>query len=216
MNTLTIRYKLIHQIVNDIYINSNITQFPVDILSIIKSFSTITIVSYSTYAKNHNLTNEELLNCFTSDDGFSVLSKSKDKYIIFFNDFIDNSKQRMRWTIAHELGHILCKHHLFNNDNFSDEEIYSFKEREANHFSSMILAHSVVLNELSLISSKEIEFYCDLSSAAAKFRFDNHKRYCRYSTSSDRYIIRNFKEYTDARNQDYQEHLAFLHAFQLY
>lgn len=216
MNTLTIRYKLIHQIVNDIYINSNITQFPVDILSIIESFSTITVVSYTTYAKNHNLTKEELLDCFTSDDGFSVLSKSKDKYIIFFNDFIDHSKQRMRWTIAHELGHILCKHHLFNNDKFSDEEIYSFKERESNHFASMILAHSVVLNELNLTSSKEIEFFCDLSSAAAKFRFDNHKRYYRYSTSSDRYIVRNFKEYTDARNQDYQEHLAFLRAFQLY
>lgn len=77
MNTLMIRYKFIHQIVNDIYINANITQFPVDILSIIDSFKNIKIVSYSTYAKDLNLTKEEFLECFTSDDGFSVFSKSK-------------------------------------------------------------------------------------------------------------------------------------------
>lgn len=216
MNTLTIRYKFIRQIVNHIYINANITQFPVDILSIIESFKNIKIISYSTYAKDLNLTKEEFLECFTSDDGFSVFSKSKNKYIIFFNDFIDNSKQRMRWTAAHELGHILCKHHSLDLDNLTNDEIYAFKEREANHFASMLLAHSTVLNELNLISSKDIEFYCDLSSSAAKFRFDNYKKSSIYSTSSDRFILRNFKSFIDSKNQDYAEHMAFLRAFQLY
>ncbi len=216
MNTLTIRYKLIHQIVNDIYINANITQFPVDILSIIDSFKNIKLVSYSTYAKDLNLTKEEFLECFTSDDGFSVFSKSKNKYIIFFNDFIDNSKQRMRWTATHELGHILCKHHSLSEDNLTNDEIYAFKEREANHFASMLLAHSAILNELNLVSSKDIEFYCDLSSSAAKFRFDNYKKNSIYSTSSDRCVLRNFKAFIDAKNQDYAEHMAFLRAFQLY
>lgn len=216
MNTLTIRYNLIHQIVNDIYINADITQFPVDILSIIDSFRNIKIISYSTYAKDLNLTKEEFLECFTSDDGFSVFSKAKNKYIIFFNDFIDNSKQRMRWTATHELGHILCKHHLLSSDNLTNDEIYAFKEREANHFASMLLAHSTILNELNLVSSKDIEFYCDLSCSAAKFRFDNYKKNSIYTTSSDRYILRNFKKFIDSKNQDYEEHMAFLRAFQLY
>ena len=204
---------MIHRIVNDIYISANITQFPVDIISIIDSFKNIKLVPYSTYAKDLNLTKEEFLECFASDDGFSVFSKSKNKYIIFFNDFIDNSKQRMRWTAAHELGHILCKHHLLKTDKLTSDELYTFKEREANYFASMLLSHSKVLNEINLLSSRDIEYYCDLSSSAAKYRYNNYKKGNMYLTSSDRFILRNFRSYINEKNQDYADHMAFIRAF---
>lgn len=218
-NTLTIRYKCIHRIVNDLYISLGFNSYPIDINILLNSFKNIVVIPYSTLKKDFNLTNEELFSNFSSSDGCCHYQKKSDKYIINYNDITINNSKRIYWTIIHELGHIFCNHYSLKENlfsNYTDDEIYDFKEREANYFVSIFLAHPAILNELNIKSSYEIEVFCNLSSQAAKYRFDSYNRFInhKFFTSSDRYIIRNFKEYINSKTSDFKEHLAFLQAFQ--
>lgn len=213
-----IRYKYINRIVNDIYIKQNICSFPINIINIINSLKDIKIkvISYSEFMKRYNLTKEMVFEALSSEDG--CCDNFGDKYAIYYNDLNNLPQERINWTIAHELGHILCKHYnnrtrIFRNE-LSDEE-YNFMECEANYFASMLLAHSAILLKLNIHNPYEIEVFCNLSSQASRYRYRNFKKWTSYDfiTSSDRCITRNFKEYIDSKNQDYQEFLAFKQAF---
>ena len=79
----------------------------------------------------------------------------------------------------------------------------------------MFLAHQAVLLNLNIHNAYEIEVFCNLSTKAAKYRYKNFLKWTSHNfmTSSDRYIVRKFEKYIDSKNQDYQEHQAFIQAF---
>ncbi|WP_315066383.1 ImmA/IrrE family metallo-endopeptidase [uncultured Clostridium sp.] len=218
MNTLTIRYKYIKLIVNDIYIRLNILKFPIDIIEIISSFNNIKIVSYHQFMLDHNLTKEETFELLNSDEGCTDYFKPLNKYIIYYNDLDYKSEERIRWTLSHELGHILCEHYSKSTKIFCEnltEEDYKFREAEANYFTGLLLSNPVILHKLNIRSSYDIETYCSLSSEAARYRYDNYKKWRKniILTSSDRYIIRNFQDYLNAQALEYQEFLVFMSSF---
>lgn len=214
----TIRYKQIHRIVNDIYINLYISSFPIDIITIINLFENIKILSYSQFMKRYKHSYTETLEILNSKEGCTYYDPAKDNYVIFYNDLDTTLTGRIYWTIAHELGHIMCGHHIedtsVKNHSLSEEK-YKVVECEANYFASIFLAHPAILSELNIHNPYEIEIFCNLSTEASKYRYENFKKWTRYNfmISSDRLITRNFKDYIDSKNQDYQEHLAFIQAF---
>lgn len=218
MNTLTIRYKFIKNIVNDIYIKLNITKFPINVFDIIHSFDNIKIVSYHQFMNDHNLTIEETFELLTSDDGCTDYFKPLNRYIIYYNDLNNKSPNRIRWTLSHELGHILCGHYSTNTRIFSEsmtEEEYDFKESEANHFTALLLSNPVILDKLKVRRSSDIETYCSLSYQAAKYRYKSYKNWSKYKilTSSDRVILRNFQNYLLEQEQEYNEYIKFINSF---
>lgn len=82
------------------------------------------------------------------------------------------SRQRKRFTIAHELGHILLghvgKYELVNREiSPTDNPI----EQEANVFASRLLAPACVLWGLKVKSADEISQLCDISPTAAEYRW---------------------------------------------
>jgi Zn-dependent peptidase ImmA (M78 family) len=218
MSTLTIRYAHIKTIVNDIYIKLNITQFPIDIIEVINSFDNIKIVSYHQFMTDHNLTKEETFEILTSDEGCTDHFKPLNRFIIYYNDLDNKSEKRIRWTLTHELGHILCGHYSENTKIFSEElteDEYRFKESEANHFTGLLLSNPMILNKLNIRSSYDIEVYCALSYEASKYRYDNYKKWCKYKimSSSDRCILRNFQNYLDKQQAEYEEFICFMNSF---
>ena len=218
MISSTIRYKYIKMIVNKLYVTLKIDSYPIDIFKIISYYKNIRIISYSYFMKKYNLTKEETLNCFSSKEGCTDYLANKDKYLIYYNDFDNKSKKRIYWTITHEFGHILCGHYSKNTRIFagllSDDE-YSLKESEANYFACLLLSHPEILLQLNVRSSYDIEVFCSLSHQAATYRFNSYRKWCKCKilTSSDRYIIRNFKEFIDSQNEDYKFHLEFVQSF---
>lgn len=214
----TIRYKQIHRIVNDIYINLYISSFPIDIITIINLFENIKILSYSQFMKRYKHSYAETLEILNSKEGCTYYDPVKDNYVIFYNDLDTTLTGRIYWTIAHEFGHIMCGHHIedtsVKNHSLSEEK-YKVVECEANYFASIFLAHPAILSKLNIHNPYEIEVFCNLSTEASKYRYENFKRWTSYNfiTSSDRCITRNFKDYIDSKNQDYQEHQAFIQAF---
>lgn len=218
MNTLMIRYDHIKRIVNDIYIKLNIIQLPIDVIEIISSFHNIKIVSYHQFMINHNLTKEETFEMLTSNEGCTDYFKKLDRYIIYYNNLDFKSDTRIRWTLTHELGHILCGHYSEDTKIFSKdltEAEYKFKESEANYFAGLLLSNPIILDKLRIRSSYDIEIYCALSSEAAKYRFDAYNKWCKHkiTTSSDRYILRNFQNYLNTKQVEYEEFISFMNSF---
>ncbi len=61
-------------------------------------------MKYSAFARQHGLELEEVTNLLQSDDGALWYQEPTDTYILLYNDTV-TSKERIRFTIAHELGH---------------------------------------------------------------------------------------------------------------
>lgn len=116
--------------------------------------------------------------------------------VIFYDG--DKPLVRQRFSIAHELGHI-----VLHGD--SDE----WDEREADIFASRLLAPLCVLHYLDVESAEEISDLCAISISAARIRFerlceirerDNYMREqtgrgCFLISPLERKVCRNFKKY---------------------
>lgn len=89
--------------------------------------------------------------------------------IIFVN--AETSPERQRFTIAHEVGHILLGHvgeyKLVNREPSPEDNPI---EQAANVFASRLLAPACVLWALDIHSANEIAEICKISKAAAQFR----------------------------------------------
>ena len=83
------------------------------------------------------------------------------------------SRQRARFTIAHELGHILLGHTgkagLVNREPSSKDNP---TEQAANVFAARLLAPACVLWGCNASSAAEIATLCDISPVAAGYRWD--------------------------------------------
>lgn len=123
---------------------SGISKLPISITTLIKTKQNIRIVKYSAFARENNSTVDNIAKLYNSRDGFCVWDSSADRYVIFYNDTIKN-KQRIRFTLAHELGHCVLGHHrlvksaVLSRRALKDSE-YSNLEKEANFFARTVLA----------------------------------------------------------------------------
>ena len=109
---------------------------------------------------------------------------------------------RQRFTAAHELGHILLGHvghsGLLNREpKPSDNPI----EQAANVFASRLLAPACVLWGCGVGSADEIAQLCNISQAAAEFRWARmqvlYQRGAFLSSTLERQVYRQFRPYID-------------------
>lgn len=137
-------------------LNANITTLPIDLDQIIRTNQFITLGYY----KDENAIN--LFNLPTDNkDGFCI--KYKNNYIICYNDQIN--KLRQRWTIAHEIGHIILKHQLFTVKNF---------EREAHDFAQNLLCPLVAFDLCKINIAKAAMQLFNISEQAAQIALKDY------------------------------------------
>ena len=102
-----------------------------------------------------------------SQDGYSIIV-CDEPYIVVKRSLGD---RRKRFTVAHEIGHILLghvgKYELVNREPSSTD---SPIEREANVFASRLLAPACVLWGCGVRTAEEIAELCDISHQAALIR----------------------------------------------
>lgn len=154
-------YKKSRDLSWQILIDQNITELPVQIAQICDSIG-IKCIGYSRARKLLSFAGLEH-HC-NDTDGFTLND------IIFYNDVAIN-RQRQRFTIAHELGHIVLEH----GRSFTNREPDPFdapEESEANIFASRLLAPACVLWGCKVTEVEQIAKLCDISLASAEFRKD--------------------------------------------
>jgi Zn-dependent peptidase ImmA (M78 family) len=130
-------------------------------------------------------------------DGYTFIYKGQP--IIVINSNCTNIC-RLRFTVAHELGHIILghigKYALVNREPSPNDNPI---EQEANIFASRLLAPACVLWGCEVECAEDIMKLCDISFSAAQFRMERMKElYARdkFLTSPlERKVFDNFKEF---------------------
>lgn len=111
---------------------------------------------------------------------------------------------RQRFTVAHELGHILLghvgKYDLVNREpSPTDNPI----EHEANVFASRLLAPACVLYAMDAWTPEEIAGLCDISLQAATFRAERMKtlnqRQRFFTSPLERAVYEQFRPFIESR-----------------
>lgn len=131
-----------------------------------------------------------------TDDGYTIARPVPGgvQYMIVYND--QQIQQRVRWTIAHEIGHIVLGH---VDGRVMDGDI----EAEANYFARELLAPLAVLDELGARSTEAIAAACGLSAEAAAIRAADFSRRDAYkaqhgNTTHDLRFLRQFSKAFDS------------------
>lgn len=133
------------------------------------------------------------------NDAFSL------RRIIFYDD--TNPRQRQRFSIAHELGHILLHSPksatVYNREPSPNDDPI---EHEANVFSSRLLAPLCVLHYMGVQSAEDIAKVCDISITAARIRFErlqlirarDQRIGCFLLSRHEQRVYRRFQKYINA------------------
>ena len=141
----------------------------IDIIELISTFNDIHIHTYLELAQRMSMSIIELLNFVPSEYGYTIYDTCKKRWLIFFNNTKDNST--VRFTLAHELGHIVLNHTI--DDNVS--------KQEANCFARNVLCPLPIRNIFRLEKADE---YCSCFGISEPMAEATIGR-----TSSDRFYI---------------------------
>lgn len=148
------------------------------------------ILSYNYYSKTYNINEEYLIK--EHPKGF--FKKYKDMYIICYNQ--NNPRQVNRFTIAHEIGHIVLQHI------YKGEQL----EKEANMFAARILMPMLLIKELKITTAEELAKLCDVSLEAAtnrlmRFNKEIKKRGMFYTNPREQQLYNQLKDFiTKSKN----------------
>lgn len=185
-----VRYKYISEFVYSLLYDNGITSYPINIRDLINTLNSrgqnIQIDTYSSYLSYKNLLQEkrglpslkhaDIIDFFGSQDGATARINGTSLNIIFYNDK-KAVPGRINWTLAHELGHILLKHHDIMSPIFlerrSKNQIntqYDILEKEADWFARTLLCHPYVLERNGVKTYDEIMSVCNISQTAATYR----------------------------------------------
>lgn len=191
------KYQKSRDLAWQILISHKIKQLPVKVSSICRSMGYY-VISYA--CAYDAIINMGLSDMARKSDGFTCGG------IIFYNE--QCTIQRQRFTVAHELGHILlhggqgiCNREPSANDNPT--------EQEANVFASRLLAPACVLWGIGVTNAGQISEICDISMQSAKFRikrlqelYDREKDFmqkygksCFLLSSQERAVYEQFYDY---------------------
>lgn len=141
------------------------------------------------------ISNSKALTLALNQSGMMI--QEDNRFAIIFDD--ENTPQRCRFTIAHELGHIFLGHG--SNGGYSAED-----EMSANVFASRLLAPACVLWALDIHDSQEIKELCDISLTAATIRAERmeilYERNKFLTSDLERQVYEQFRPFIDERRGD--------------
>lgn len=146
-------------------IDCQVRALPIDLLQIVRHYG-IHIAAYSRCSAIHQMPYE-----YISSDGFT--QRAEDILIIYINDTVKSAARR-RFTVAHELGHIVLGHPLdtVTARGAATSIRNSIQEAQANAFACGLLMPAGVLHAIGAESAGRIRSLCGVSPVAATYRAD--------------------------------------------
>lgn len=174
----------------------DIVEFPVDPFKIIEHFPSWHLQGWM-----------ELRASTSSDDPLNidkekaeaktVKLRDSNNYLIVYDDRTENS-QRIRWTLAHEIGHIVLGHLVefdataLNRRGLSKED-YGVLEVEAHWFAAELLAPKTIISRFNFHDNPQgISLVCDISKDASERRLKQMKQINYGYYANENKILRNF------------------------
>ena len=131
-------------------------------------------------------------------DGFCTVTAHHT--YIFFDSSLPSGRQR--FTVAHEIGHLLLGHvgpGMATVENREPTGSEREEERQANQFAARLLAPACVLHEIGALTPEAIQRACGISRQAAQVRAERMKelesRNKYYAHPLERRVGRQFESY---------------------
>ena len=167
-------------------INNEIKELPLNVYSVSKKNRWALLP----YKQNINLLDcIDLHELYKEYEGFTIFFKSK--VIIFYDSEVP--EERIRFTLAHEFGHILLFH-------LSDVYPVNY-EQEAGMFAHRILMPLCVLKECKAFSAEKISKLCGTTVTASENRLKRLNKIMErnkfYLSPLENRVLEQFKEFID-------------------
>jgi len=197
-------------------------ELPVNVWEINDFFSNIFIIPYTEYKNNPEIPKSidfDKVNSRIDEFNKTEQDPAKRKehlevlvqmirelnyYFIVIDDRLRN-RQRERWSIAHELGHILLGHLIEFEDltqnrlNMTSNE-YGVLETEANWFASELLGPSPIIALIEKrLSVSKISLLCGISPEAASKKARQINNRYNHGYLENRQMMLNFSQYIFSR-----------------
>ncbi len=133
-------------------------------------------------------------------------NETADAFTCFYNGLYitiyknkGRTAQRVRFSKAHELGHIVLKHftEFEQPDSYSihKSKTYQVLEREADMFAAELLAPTPVLKKLNMFDVDHIQSLCDISSAVSDITISDMNQDLNVSEADKNAVLRRFHRY---------------------
>lgn len=168
----TWRRQQIYKTAADFILQMNLT-YPLKVKQIIKDMG-ITLIPYSLLT-NYEILKLKELSKGKLKDGISFLGEKKgiDSFFIYYNDRI-KTVERIRFTLAHELGHIILKH-------TQESEL---AEAEADCFAGYLLAPPELIHLIQPEDYLDVREAFFLSKNCASNAFNRYKAWLKKQYSN--------------------------------
>lgn len=173
---------LIEERVAELYEEFRIGELGFDLFHRAKKMG-VEVTPYSAYIE---MKNADLLWKY-DQDAFSFYNPKRKCFQILFNDE-PSRKTRMKFTIAHELGHIVLNHLLEEETGKNNRQ----KETEANNFAREFYMPQVILFRQNILSVPKLVKVFRISEDYAKVIIDRMKK--RYYVTNGNIIFSNEEE----------------------
>lgn len=173
-----IRKFYINNLVLELYKQLPIIQFPINMNDIFQLIPNSKCVSYQKFAQLNGCSIQDVIAICQSKSGCTHYDVATNRYLVLLN-LAERSYGRQRWTAAHEIGHIMCKHHLISamnqiaENDFSDNNNHEF-ESEADYFAATLLAPFPLFKELGVKSLIDVQNIFGLSAEASLYRYKEY------------------------------------------
>ncbi|WP_250278019.1 ImmA/IrrE family metallo-endopeptidase [[Clostridium] colinum] len=111
------------------------------------------------------------------------------------------SKARGRFTVAHELGHILLNHKDLSHTIHNENNNKNIEEFQANIFARGLLMPAIVLKEINCIDAQDIANICNVSLQSAQYRSERMQELLKRNKFNlsplEKQVYSNFKDFVN-------------------
>lgn len=177
------KYKNVRNAVWQTFIDYNITELPVPVNQLAKKLG-IKIIK-----------NSDIHELKKGERGITI--EIDGKWYIVFDD--TEPVPVCRFTVAHELGHILLGHMMTQTVKYRTFAVRDETEQSADMFAIRLLAPACVLHELQAFNTGEIAKLCNISITSAGFRAERmqilEKRNKWYLHPLEREVYKQFENF---------------------
>lgn len=179
-----IRKFYINNLVLKLYSQLPRIEYPLDLNEVLSLIPNCKLMSYQKFADiNHCSVNDVIALC-QSKSGCTHYDVETNRYLILVNLAETSNYGRRRWTIAHEIGHIMCDHHALSTLNKIAEHSFSqfgnhSYETEADYFAVTLLSPLPLFKVFKIQSARDIQGVFGLSAEAADIRLKEYKLWLR-------------------------------------
>lgn len=167
-----------------IFCNLDRIQFPLDPKIAISLCPNCRAMSYYDLAQISSTSLHDVIAACKSYTGCTQYDSSRDRYLILANQSsrFTSSYNRIRWTFAHEFGHVICGHFdeicaASNGECLSSYFNSRELEEEADFFAASLLSPFPSFFLFKIQTIEDVEHIYGLSRQAAEYRFSEYKRY---------------------------------------